>query len=96
MTLKMLFFLMNPLIENNHYYINMKLCEPMLGKYGLYNFVGASKCATDNIGANCRQILYYCDGKHDLIDISNKLNINIDDIIFIINKLTANDLVKMN
>ena len=87
------------LIEQNHYYMNTKLCEPKLGKYGLYNLVGGSKSNKENIGNignNCRKILYYCDGDFDLIDISNKLNIKMSDMIFIINKLIENNLVKIN
>lgn len=74
------------LIECNHYYINTKLCEPMLGKYGLYNMVGASK-DNINIGEDCRKILYYCDSTHDLIDIYNILDIEfakLKDIIEIL------------
>tara|TARA_B100001248_G_scaffold258954_1_gene244146 strand:- start:1740 stop:3002 length:1263 start_codon:yes stop_codon:yes gene_type:complete len=82
------------LIENNHYYMNTKLCEPMLGKYGLYNLLGASKNLKNNIGQYCRKILYYCDGEHDLIDISNKLKINIDEVIVILKKLLSNNLLK--
>ena len=81
------------LIEQNFYYINTKLCEPMLGKYGLYNMIGAIKDPNANIGDMCIKILYYCDGSHDLIDIDNKLNIGIDNIIFIIKKLIKNNLI---
>ena len=58
------------LIENNYYYLSTKLCEPRLGKYGLYSTVGAAKTAGPrNLGNACRKILYYCDGEHDIIDI---------------------------
>jgi aminopeptidase-like protein len=83
------------LIEVNHYYVNTNLCEPMLGKYGLYNLIGASKIRQGNIGEVCRVILYYCDGEHDLIDISNKLNIELMEVINILDKLIEKDLVKI-
>ena len=81
------------LIENNHYYINTKLCEPMLGKYGLYSMIGAIKDPKANIGDICLKILYYCDGNNDLIDIFNKTNIEINDIIIVIQKLIKNNLI---
>ena len=83
------------LIENNHYYLNTKLCEPMLGKYGLYDMVGGVQSNKKlHLGSLCRKILYYCDGNNDIIDISNKLNIKIDDVIYTINKLIEKKLVK--
>jgi len=83
------------LIEVNHYYVNTNLCEPMLGKHGLYDLIGASKTQQGNIGEVCRVILYYCDGEHDLIDISNKLNIELIEVINILDKLIEKDLVKI-
>jgi len=82
------------LIECNHYYMNTKLCEPMLGKYGLYNMVGASK-NTENIGEFCRKILYYCDGENDLIDIYKMLDIKFENLIDIIEILLEKSLLKI-
>ena len=81
------------LIECNHYYLNTKLCEPMLGKYGLYNMTGASK-DTDNIGEYCRKILYYCDGNNDLIDIYKTLDIDFEKIKNIIKILFNKKIIQ--
>lgn len=82
------------LIECNHFYLNTKLCEPMLGKYGLYNMTGASK-ESENIGEYCRKILYYCDGNNDMIDIYKILNIEFEELKNIINILVSKKLIKI-
>ena len=80
------------LIECNHYYVNTKLCEPMLGKYGLYNMIGASK-TSENIGEYSRKILYYCDGKNDLIDIYKILDIKFEKLKDIIQILCNKKII---
>ena len=40
-------------------------------------------------------LLYYCDSEHDLIDISNKLNIELIEVINTLDKLIEKDLVKI-
>ena len=85
------------LFETNHYYKTNTLCEPQLGKYGLYNNVGGEcdKYNKDKIdGHLISKFLKYCDGGHDLIDISKKLNINIEISKLIVDKLLIKNLVK--
>ena len=60
-----------------------------MGKYGLYNDIGGEcdKYNKDKIdGHLISKFLKYCDGEYDLIDISKKLNINIEISQIIINK----------
>lgn len=61
------------IFENNHKYYNKTLCEPRLGIHGMWNQIGASKSKED-INMIFRKILYYCDGKNDIIDICKILD----------------------
>ena len=38
-------------------------------------------------------VLAYCDGKHDLIDIADKIGVPLWELTDIVNKLKANDLL---
>ena len=55
------------------------LCEPQLGKRGLYPNV--SFYTGDRPVKLRMNILAYCDGKYSIFDISEKLNINLDTIL---------------
>ena len=86
------------LFEINHYYKTNTICEPQLGKYGLYNNIGGecdkyTKHKVD--GHLISKFLKYCDGEHDLIDISKKFNITINILKLIIKKLIKNNLIKI-
>ena len=86
------------LFEINHYYKTNTICEPQLGKYGLYNNIGgeSDKYNKDKIdGHLISKFLKYCDGDYDLIDISKKLNININISNLIIKKLIKHKLIKI-
>lgn len=85
------------LIENNFYYENIKICEPRLGKYNLYDNIGGAKFYIKNKTYNCddiRRLLYYLDGEKNLIEISDILNIKISVIYMMINKLIEKKLIK--
>ena len=85
------------LFEINHYYKTNTICEPQLGKYGLYNNIGGEcdKYNKDKIdGHLISKFLKYCDGDYDLIDISKKLNINIEISKSIVDKLLIKNLVE--
>lgn len=81
----------NALEYNYRYKVNC-LCEPQLGKRGLYPTV-SQKGSYDEIRATTNFITY-ADGTNDLIDISNLINVPIDEIIPIVDKLIDNNLVK--
>ena len=77
---------------NAKYRINV-LCEPQLGKRGLYPTVsqkgsyGAVKAMTDFIA--------YADGKNDLIEISERIGVPIYRLIEIVKKLRDNHLLEV-
>ena len=65
-------------IENNIVYKVTQLCEPQLGKRGLYPNLGGVD--TYKIVQNRMNLLAYADGETDLLSIANKLNIPIWDL----------------
>lgn len=79
-------------IEYNAYYRIKCLCEPQLGKRGMYPTVSqkgsydAIKCIVDFIA--------YADGKRDLIAVSDLIHVPIDQLIPVIIKLTEADLLE--
>ena len=84
------------ILEINKIYINKIFCEPFLTKYNLYPTVSSKNHLFKN-SQLILDILSYCDGKNDLIDISIilkkdifKLNSTIKDLI----KLKLIEIVK--
>lgn len=83
-------------LEMNHSYKSSTICEPQLGKYGLYNNLGGEcdKYNNNKIdGHLISKFLKYCDGDYDLIDISKKLNITLKISNIIISKLIKFNLI---
>jgi aminopeptidase-like protein len=68
------------LLENNRHYVNLKpMCEPQLGKRGLYSAIGGSA------GAGQREMamlwtLNLSDGKHSLLDIAERSGVKFESI----------------
>ena len=75
---------------NKKYKINC-LCEPQLGKRGLYPTT--SHKGHYNSVKNLTNFLAYADGKNDLIDISNLINVPTNELIEIVNKLQHHNLI---
>ena len=81
-------------LERNEKYINtMPFCEPQLGKRGLYPTLGSQK-DTEQIVKAMMWILNLSDGTNDLIAISGKSNIPIQDLIPEVEKLIEHGLLK--
>ena len=82
------------ILENNHSYINLNpKCEPHLGKRGLYNHIGGQK-ANDQLKQSILWVLNLSDGKHSLLDISNKSELQFDLIHNAAEILLQNNLLK--
>jgi len=79
------------LLENNRFYRVTCLGEPQLGKRGLYPTVG-TKDSHRHV-ADMLNILAYADGKNDLIDISNIIQVPPCQLYDIIDKLVAAELL---
>ncbi|MDB9768779.1 DUF4910 domain-containing protein [Candidatus Pelagibacter ubique] len=79
------------LLEKNRVYKIKVLCEPQLGKRGLY-----PNLSTKNTGEKVMKtlnFLSYCDGEHSLIDIAEKINIPAWDLYELIETLISHDLI---
>ena len=79
-------------LENNYVYELTTLCEPQLGKRGLYPMLSTK--STQSEVENMMNFLAYCDGKYNLIEIANKINIPIYDLYNLVNILNKNSLIK--
>ncbi len=81
-------------IETNEIYINTNPhCEPQLGKRGLYPNLGSQKSYESYI-KKIQWLLALSDGKHDVIDIAEKLNLPAKDFKDEINKLIEAGLLE--
>lgn len=79
-------------IEYNSYYRIKCLCEPQLGKRGLYPTV--SQKGSYNAVKSMVDFIAYADGKRDLIDISNTIHVPVSELSGVIDKLLAADLLE--
>ena len=78
-------------LENNYYYRVNVLCEPQLGKRGLYSNI-SRKGIYDGILVQ-RDFISYSDGTNDLIDISNISGAPVSELIPIARRLLDAELV---
>lgn len=78
-------------LEYNYHYKLKCFCEPQLGKRGLYPTI-SQKGSYDDVTA-LTDLIAYADGRNDLIDLSNIIQVPIDVLIPIIEKLLENELI---
>lgn len=81
-------------LENNAYYKINVLCEPQLGKRGLYPSV-SRKGQYDTV-MMMTSFIAYCDGTNDLFDISNITHVPTTELIEIKDKLLAGGLLNVS
>jgi aminopeptidase-like protein len=79
-------------LEYNQYYKIKVLCEPQLGKRGLYPAI-SKKGSYDEIWT-MMNFITYADGRNDLIEISDRIGVPIDRLVKIVDKLHDNDLLE--
>lgn len=79
-------------MEYQGYYRITCLCEPQLGKRGLYPTI-SQKGSYNEVKA-MTDFIAYADGRNDLIDISNIIGVPIDRLIPIIDKLSECGLLE--
>lgn len=80
------------LVENNASYQAKNLCEPQMGKRGLYPTLGSPIKPVDV--KRMMHILAYCDGKHDVIDIADIMACPAWELIPLFAKLLDADLIE--
>ncbi|EIB2217641.1 DUF4910 domain-containing protein, partial [Campylobacter jejuni] len=76
-------------LEINAVYKNTIVCEPNLGKRGLYHTLSTA----NDIPLACN-FLAYCDGENDIIDIANILNMQAYEFKELLKKIKFYGLVK--
>ncbi len=81
------------LIEENGKYKIKCLGEPQLGKRGLYPTISAKSSAKEV--KSMMDFISYADGKNDLIEIGNKINVPVWELYPIIEKLLKADLLEI-
>lgn len=79
-------------LEHNYKYRIQCLCEPQLGKRGLYPAV-SQKGNYDDVKAML-DFIAYADGRNDLIDISNRIGVSVETLIPIVEKLEQQGLLQ--
>ncbi len=80
------------ILERNATYRMKVLCEPQLGKRGLYLDI-SRKGIYDRILVQ-RDVIAYSDGRNDLLDLSERIGVPVSEIIDIIDRLAENDLIE--
>lgn len=80
------------LLERNEQWIAVYPCEPQLGKRNLYPSIGEK-----DIPLKVKQltdVLQYCDGSHDVIALSERLDLPPEDILSILELLAKHRLIQ--
>ncbi len=89
------FDVMTQVIEALEYNYNYKInivCEPQLGKRGLYPTI-SQKGSYDEVMA-IKDFIAYADGRNDLIDISNIIKVPVKRLCTIVDQLNANGMLE--
>ena len=81
------------LLEANHKYHVNCLCEPQLGKRGLYPTLSMRRDQTDT--RNMLNVVAYLDGTNDIVDLSEITGIDASEVIRIIQVLDKADLISV-
>lgn len=79
-------------LEYNRNYKIQCLCEPQLGKRGLYPTI-SQKGSYDAVKA-MTDFIAYADGTNDLIAISDRIGVPVKDLILVVKKMLGADLIK--
>ncbi|WP_284155422.1 DUF4910 domain-containing protein [Sulfuricystis multivorans] len=81
------------LLEANHVFRTTVLCEPQLGRRGLYPTLSTRDSARDV--ATMMNLLAYADGSHDLIAIAERIGVFALDLVPIAERLHAKGLLEI-
>lgn len=79
-------------IENNYYPETLVLCEPQMGKRGLYSTL--SQRGSSQAHRKILNVLSYCDGNKSLLEISEILQMPIWEVLDLIETLYEHQLVE--
>ena len=70
------------------------LCEPQLGKRGLYPTLSTKGKNAELM--NMMNVISFCDGKHSILDIAEKCNITFESAVGIVNTLKYHALIDLS
>ena len=79
-------------IEINGYFMNLSICEPQLGKRGLYPNTSTKDTFTQT--RTLMNLLAYADGKIDLIELADKIDEDINTLYPLVELLIESKLLK--
>ena len=76
--------------KNRNYKVNI-LCEPQMGRRGLYSTLSSKK--TDSEARLMMNFISFCDGEHSLLDIAEKINVPAWHLYEMIDQLILHELI---
>jgi aminopeptidase-like protein len=79
-------------LENNYKYANTVLCEPQLGRRGMYPDV-STKSSKSTVGT-MMNLLAYCDGSLDLVSIAELIKKPIWDLYELVGDLENKEIIR--
>jgi aminopeptidase-like protein len=79
------------LLERNRVYCMTCLCEPQLGRHGLFPTIGSKD--SHRVTTDMLNFIAYADGANDLIDISTIINVPVRGLYAVVDKLLAAGLL---
>ncbi len=82
------------ILEGNHIYMNTCLCEPRLGKRGLYPELSIKGGYSESVDMII-DFLIYCDGENDLLQIADIIGAPAEECLRVARKLMENGLLKI-
>ena len=80
-------------LEHNKYYKTTVLCEPQLGKRGLYHTLSQKGTYADVRAI--QNFVAYADGKRDLIEIGQLLDVSIEILVQIVERLEKENIIEI-
>lgn len=89
-----MYILLGIAIERNKKYKVSVMCEPQMGKRGLYPTI-STKNSNDEVTL-MMNLISLCDGNNSLLDIAERLNVAIWDLYDVVSKLKKQNLINTN
>lgn len=80
-------------LESNESLVTTVLCEPQLGKRGLYPTISTK--ASSSIVKDMMNFISYCDGRYTNLEIAEKINVPLWELEGIISNLKAANLLRV-
>lgn len=82
-------------LEQNYRLEGLVLCEPQLGRRGLYPPLGGSRESPSNSLTMMLDVLAYCDGKQSLLSLAEKIGRPVWELIETIDTLEQHELLRV-